>query len=123
MEISMYSRFVSVFLCILLASGCSTVTPVEMTPEQVQKKISEGEVIGVGDTVKIATSNGEVYNFKVTAVTNQQILGDDIEIPIEEVVAIETKEFSAGKTAALAGGTVLLWAIIVAIALGGTLAL
>jgi hypothetical protein len=50
-------------------------------------KISEGEVIGVGDTVKIATSNGEVYNFKVTAVTNQQILGDDIEIPIEEVVA------------------------------------
>jgi capsular polysaccharide biosynthesis protein len=115
----MYSRFVSVFLCILLASGCSTVTPVEMTPEQVQKKIS----IGVGDTVKIATSNGEVYNFKVTAVTNQQILGDDIEIPIEEVVAIETKEFSAGKTAALAGGTVLLWAIIVAVALGGTLAL
>jgi hypothetical protein len=86
----MYSRFVSVFLCILLASGCSTVTPVEMTPEQVQKKIS---------------------------------LGDDIEIPIEEVVAIETKEFSAGKTAALAGGTVLLWAIIVAVALGGTLAL
>jgi hypothetical protein len=79
-----------------------------MTPEQVQKKISEGEVIGVGDTVKIATSNGEVYNFKVTAVTNQQILGD---------------EFSAGKTAALAGGTVLLWAIIVAVALGGTLAL
>jgi hypothetical protein len=51
------------------------------------------------------------------------MVGDDIEIPIEEVVAIETKEFSAGKTAALAGGTVLLWAIIVAIALGGTLAL
>lgn len=119
----MYSKFVTVFLFILLASGCSTVTPVEMTPEQVQQKISEGEVIGVGDTVKVVTSNGDVYNFKVTAVTNQQILGNDIEIPIEEVVAIETKEFSAGKTAALAGGTVVLWAIIVAVVLGGTLAL
>ena len=123
MEISMYSKFVTVFLFILLASGCSTVTPVEMTPEQVQQKISEGEVIGVGDTVKVVTSNGDVYNFKVTAVTNQQILGNDIEIPIEEVVAIETKEFSAGKTATLAGGTVVLWAIIVAVVLGGTLAL
>lgn len=119
----MFGKLVSVFLVILLMSGCSTVTPVEMTPEQVQQKISTGEVIAVGDAVKVATSNGEIYNFKVTAITSQQILGDEVEIPIEEVVAIETREFSAGKTAALAGGTVLLWGIIVAVALGGSLAL
>jgi hypothetical protein len=119
----MFSKIVSVVLIILVTSGCSTVSPVEMTPEQVQQKISAGELIAVGDTIKVATSEGEVYDFKVTAVTNQQILGDEVEIPIEDIVAIETKEFSVGKTAALAGGTVVLWAIIVAVALGGSLAL
>lgn len=119
----MFGKFISVFLVILLMSGCSTVKPVEMTPEQVQQKISAGELVAAGDKVKIATSDGEVYDFKVTAVTDQQILGDDINIPIDTVVAIETREFSAGKTAALAGGTVVLWAVIVAVVLGGTLAL
>ena len=119
----MFGKFISVSLVILLMSGCSTVKPVEMTPEQVQQKISAGELIAVGDKVKVATTDDEVYDFKVTAVTNQQILGDEIKIPIDKVVAIETKRFSAGKTAALAGGTVVLWAIIVAVALGGTLAL
>ena len=122
-EISMFSKFISAFLVMLLVSGCSTVKPVEMTPDQVQQKVSAGELIAVGDKVRVATSTGEVYDFKVTAVTNQQILGDGIQIPIEDVVAIETREFSVGKTAALAGGTVLLWAVIVAVALGGTLAL
>ena len=119
----MLGKFISVSLVILLMTGCSTVKPVEMTQEEVQQKISAGELIAVGDNVKVATTDGEVYDFKVTNVTNQQILGDDVEIPIGEVVAIETKEFSVGKTAALAGGTVVLWAIIVAVALGGTLAL
>ena len=119
----MFGKVMCVFLVILMMSGCSTVKPVEMTPEQVQQKISAGELIAIGDKIKVATTDGEVYDFKVTAVTNQQILGDEIKIPIDEVVAIETREFSAGKTAALAGGTVVLWAIIVAVALGGALAL
>ena len=119
----MIDKFISASLIILLIGGCSTVKPLEMPPEQVQKKISAGEIFGVGDKVKVATSDGEVYDFKVTAVTNQHILGDEVKIPIDEIVAIETREFSAGKTAALAGGTVALWAIIVAVALGGSLAL
>lgn len=119
----MNSKFVFAFLVIVLMSACSTMKPIEMTPEQLQQKISAGEVVSVGDAVKVATSNNEVYEFKVTAITDQQILGENIEIPINEVVGIETKEFSAGKTvAAVAGGTALLWAILVAITLGGALA-
>ncbi len=119
----MFSKFVSRFFVIFLVSGCSTLSPVEMTPEQVQEKISEGEVIRVGDTVRIATTDGEIHKLKVTAVTAQQIVGDDINIAIDDIVAVETPEFSAGKTAALAGGAVLMWAVIVAVALGGTLVL
>ena len=119
----MKSKFVLVSLVIVLVSGCSTTKHVDLMPEQLQHKISAGEVISIGDRVKIANRNNEVHEFKVTAITDQKILGEDIEIPINEVVGIETKGFSAGKTAAFAGGTVLLWAIIVAIALGGTIAI
>ena len=119
----MFGKLICALLSILLMAACSTVKPIEMTPEQVQQKISAGEIVAVGDKVRVATSDGEVYNFKVTALTTQQIMGDEIKIPIDEVVAIGTREFSAGKTTALAGGTVVLWAIIVAVALGGSLAL
>ena len=119
----MYRTIITVILATVLASGCSSMKPIEMSPDEVQQKISAGEVLGVGDTVKIATRSDEVYEFKVTAISDDEIVGDDIAIPIEEVIAIETKEFSVGKTAALTGGTVVLWAIIVAVALGGTLTL
>ena len=113
----------TLFIIVVAAStfGCSTISPVEMTPEQVQEKISEGEVIRVGDTVRIATTDGEIHKFKVTAVTAQQIVGDDINIAIDDIVAVETREFSAGKTIGLAYGTALMLAVIMAVALGGTI--
>ncbi len=119
----MHGKIVSVVLIILIVSGCSTMKPVEMPPDRVQQKISAGEVLSIGDKVKIATRDGEVHQFKVTEINDQQIQGDGIEIPIDEIVAVETKEFSLGKTAALTSGTVVLWALIVAAALGGTVAL
>ena len=118
-----YARCFVLLLACLLATGCSTLKPVEMPPEEVQLKIAAGELIEVGDTVKIATSDGEVKSFKVTGITDALVSGDGVEVPIDEIVAVETKEFSVGKTAALAGGTVVLWAVIVAVLLGGTLAL
>lgn len=119
----MLGKLFGVFLVILLMSGCSSVSPVEMTPEQIQEKISEGNIIRVGDTVSLSTKDGDTHTFEVTAVTQEQIAGEGVAIAIDDIIAVETREFSAGKTAALAGGAVLMWAIIVAVALGGTLAL
>ncbi len=119
----MHGKIVFAVLIILMVSGCSTMKPIEMSPEQVQQKIAAGEVLDVGDKVKIATTDDQIYKFKVTEVTDKQVRGDDIEVPIDEIVGVETKEFSLGKTAALTGGTVVVWAFIVAAALGGTVAL
>ncbi|MCK5326664.1 MAG: hypothetical protein KAJ57_11670 [Woeseiaceae bacterium] len=122
-ESDVFGKFAALFFAILLSSGCSSLSPVEMAPEQVQERISEGDIIRVGDTVRLATRDGEIHEFEVTAVTPEQIVGENIDIAIDDIVAVETREFSAGKTTALAGGAVLMWAIIVAVALGGTLAL
>ncbi len=119
----MHGKIVSALLIILMVSGCTSMKPVEMSPDQVQQKIAAGEVLGVGDKVKIATSDDQIHKFKVTEVTDQKVRGDGIEVPIDEIVAVETKKFSLGKTAALTSGTVVLWAFIVAAALGGTVAL
>lgn len=121
----MFKRLSSVVvvMAVALVCGCSTMKPVEMPPEQVQQRISEGEIVEVGDTIKIATADDAVYKFKVTELTDLMIGGDGVDIPIDQVVAIETKEFSLGKTAAFAGGATVVWAIIVAAALGGTIVL
>ena len=97
--------------------------PIEMAPEEVQQKISAGEVLSVGDAVKLTTRDNEVHEFKVTSITDQHVLGENIEIPIGDIIAIQTKQISAGRTAAAAGSTALLWIIIGALAFGGTLTL
>ncbi len=122
----MFLKLCSIFLVMFLVVGCSTMKPIDMPPEQVQQKISAGEVLGVGDAVKLTTKDNEVHEFKVTSLTDKQVLGENIEIAIDDIVAIETKQFSAGRTAAAAaaaGGTVLLWIIVGALLFGGTLAL
>ena len=104
-------KLIPVLIATLVASGCTTLKPVEMSPEQLHGRISTGEVIQVGDTVKIATADGEKYKFKVTSITADHVSGKDIEIPIPDILAVQTREFSGGKTAALAGGAALLYAI------------
>ena len=119
----MFYHTVSVILVCVLLSGCSTYRSAEMTPEQTQQKIAAGELANAGDKIRITTTDNETYVFKVTSVTDDTIVADRVSIPIENVVTVETLEFSAGKTAATVGGGTVLWAVLVAVALGGTLAL
>jgi len=115
-------RLISIIAAILIASGCTTMKPVEMSADQLQEKISAGEIVNVGDSVQVATTDGKTHKFKVSAVTAEQISGKDIDIPVKEIVAIQTREFSGGKTTALAaGGVGLMYVIGTAIVLGAAL--
>jgi hypothetical protein len=108
-------KLISMIITILVASGCTTLKPVEMSPEQLHARISAGEIIEVGDTVKIVTADGTIRKFKVSTITADRITGKDIELPIADIIAIETREFSGGKTTALAaGGAALVYVIVVA---------
>ena len=116
-------KLIAAIIVIFVASGCSTLKPVEMSPEKLHERISMGEMIQVSDSVRIVTTDGDNHKFKVTAVTADHITGKDIEILITDIVAVETREFSGGKTAALAAGSaVLLYAIVAAVASAAVLA-
>ena len=107
---------------LLLIQGCSTVRPVEMTPEVLQQQIESTKLIEVGDSVEIVTADGQKYKFDVTKVDKEQIIGKDVAIPIKDIVALHTREFSGGKTALLVGATaVSVWLIVSAITVFGLL--
>jgi hypothetical protein len=81
--------------------------PIEMSPEAVQEKIVSENILPPGKSAKIVTSDGRVHKIKVRRVDAESGV---IEIPngsleISDIVAVETKEFSIGKTALLAAGS------------------
>lgn len=107
---------------LLLIQGCSTVRPVEMTPEVLQQKIESTKLIEVGDSVEIVTADGQKYKFDVTKVDKEQVIGKDVAIPIKDIVALHTREFSGGKTALLVGTTaVTVWMVVTALSVMGLL--
>jgi hypothetical protein len=96
----------------LFATGCTSLKPVELAPEVLQERIFSGNIVKLGDKVKVVTSDGVRSEFKVTAITENHILGKDIDIPIRDIVALETREFSGGKTSVLVGGS-FLWMYVI----------
>ncbi len=88
-------------LVTLVVSGCTTLEPV-VGGERLHERISTGNVIEVGDSIKIVTAGGAIHKFKVSAITADRITGRDIELPIDDIVFVERREFSRGKTIALA---------------------
>ena len=91
-------RLLVIISMFLILGGFTTVNPVELTPEQLHGKISTGDVVKVGQSVKIVASDGTHHKFKVTEITGTHIFGKYIDMPIKDIVALETQEFIGGKT-------------------------
>lgn len=105
-------------------SACSTLEPVEMSAADLQSMILSGELPLEGESIKIVTSDGKSQQYRVTEVdaADRQIRGEKVSVSIDDVVAIETSEFSLGKTALLAGGSYV-FLVLLAISAGPALIL
>jgi hypothetical protein len=99
---------------LLLASGCTSLRPTEASPEDLQRMITQEDLIKPGDRVRLVTADETVYRFRVTSVDVDEgiISGRAESVPISEIVAVETREVSVGKTAALTGGLIGAWVLI-----------
>lgn len=113
-------KSILIIVIALATSGCTTLKPVEMSPEELQQRIAAGEIIEVGERVKVVAKDGKVYEFKVTEVTADQISGKDVEISVADIIAIETREFSGGKTTALVAGGTFVYVLLAAVAAAAT---
>lgn len=99
----------------LWLSACTTLQPVEMPAADVQRMILSGDLALVGESIKVVTADGKSHQYRVTEVDTEKrlIRGKTMAVPVDEVVAIETKKISIGKTALLAGSSYLLIAMII----------
>ena len=108
-------KLISALLIINLI-GCTSLQTIEAPPDKLHEQIRHENLVKVGDKVKIVTEDQKEHEFVVTATNENEIRGEDITIPIDSIVAVQTREFSAGKTALLVGGvtasTILLMVII-----------
>jgi hypothetical protein len=117
----------AVLIVALASSACTTLRPTEATPEELQRQLLFGELIQPGDRVRLVTADETVYEFRVAEIDLESgfVIGRDERVPIAEIVAVETREVSTGKTALLIGGVgysviaIVLIAVAPALILGG----
>jgi hypothetical protein len=91
--------------------GCTSLQPIETGPDELHYKIRHENVVNIHDWVRVITEDEKEYRFQVTAIDEQVIRGDDVvnnivvSVPIDNIVALETQDFSIGKTSLLVGST------------------
>jgi len=107
-----FRKFISI-LAIINFIGCTSLQTIEAPPDKLHEQIRHENLVKVGDKVRIITEDQQEHQFVVTAINEDDIRGEDVTIPIDSIVTVETREFSAGKTALLAGGiTGTLWIVL-----------
>lgn len=72
-----------------------------------------------GDRVRLVTADETVHKFRVTEISVERdlVLGRKVGVPIDQIVALETREVSVGRTALLTGGVGIGVAVLIAVAI------
>jgi hypothetical protein len=114
-------RVVNLLACLLLIvgclmAGCTAMGPIADNAETLRTELRSGEAIKPGDKVRVVTRDGLSRLLIVTAIDQNTLKGRPegvkmqgavITLPIDDIVFMEGKKVSAGKTAAYTmGGTV-----------------
>lgn len=101
--ILLFCRIIVFILCISLATGCTTFTPLASTaPESIIAKVK------TGDTVRLTTRDGRTRDFMVKEATGEYLAGENERVKLSEITGIERREHSIGKSTALVVGTIVL---------------
>ena len=117
------------FLALQIAgvAGCTHVKTTDVQSDQLRDQIASGELIQIGNHVTITTADGANHELRVTEITEDRVLGEntmvrehsvdantlevvpvteteEIEIPIADIVSIDSRELTpVGAAGAIAG--------------------
>jgi len=84
-------RLLVMLLVLAINPACTTQRIIEITPEQLQKQIASGQLIKKGDLVKITTTDNTVYEFEVSEVSQDAIMGENTSVPIHLLSSLELR--------------------------------
>ena len=100
----------------IMMSGCVTVKKTPGTPEALREAIRTGELVRPGDRVTVMTPRIGERTLTVAEVDDDFIRGDNTQIPIDEIVALEKRHFDPVKTAGVVAGGYLGLVLLVSLA-------
>lgn len=106
------------FILAICLVGCTSLRPIDLEPTELQHHISIRKIIKVGDKVKITTSKNQVLEFEVTAIDDSIISGNEVKIPISQIISLEKEEIDTINTLLLVGTVII---IIYGVAVGSSL--
>ncbi len=116
------SQIIISIIVIMSLIGCTSMQPIEAGPDELQYKIRYEHIVNIHDRVKVFSEDGKQYQFQVTAIDENDIHGEGVTVPIDSIVAVESREISIGKTSLLVGTGLGVY-IIIMIALAPALIL
>ena len=83
----------------LLSAGCTTHQRVELPPDDLHRQIRSGDLMLVGEQVRIVTMNGRQLEFEVVEVTQEAVRGNSESVLIDDISTLTTERIDAGRTA------------------------
>lgn len=102
--------------CVILGAlmtGCTTLQPMADNAESLRTELRSGQAVKPGDKVRVVTRDGLSRLLIVTALDNNTLKGHPegvetpgavVTLPIDDIVFMEGKKVSVGKTAAYTSG-------------------
>jgi hypothetical protein len=105
---STLQKFISLVVIIHLI-GCTTLHPIDASPDELQYKIRHENIINIHDWVRVITEEGKEYRFQITKINETVIQGDDVvnntvvSVPIDSIAGLETQDINKGRTSLLFG--------------------
>ena len=115
---SILQKFISLVVIIHLI-GCTTLHPIDASPDELQYKIRHENIINIHDWVRVITEEGKEYRFQITKINETVIQGDDVvnntvvSVPIDSIAGLETQDINKGRTSLLFGLPIAAYVILI----------
>jgi len=73
-KLAIFQKIISFFVIIGLF-GCSTLQPIQAQRSELKDKIRHENILKISDDVKIITEDGKSYEFRITSIDENEIVG------------------------------------------------
>ena len=102
-----------VFAVIVSISGCTTLQPTPLPPEELRAGIRDGSLVEAGDEIVVFVADGTEYALRVWSVDENDIrgaspTGSHLTVAVDDVIAVRTRQIEPVRTMyAVSGGLYL----------------
>jgi len=84
-------KLISMLLAIVFLTGCTTTQTFESESGKLREQLADGNEISPGAVAFVETFDGEHHKFRVKKVTDDDIVGETVKVPIDDVAFISTE--------------------------------